>query len=49
MTLGSGHGFGELALMHRGKNFKRAATVTSNSTTHVAILNKIDFQRVCLS
>lgn len=43
MTLGSGHGFGELALIARNKDTKRAATVTSNSTTHVAILKKKDF------
>lgn len=43
MTLKAGHGFGELALMHRNKNFKRAASVLSKGVTHVAILKKEDF------
>ena len=49
MTLGPGHGFGELALMNRTKRFKRAATVTALTPTHLAVLSKEDFQRVCLS
>ena len=50
MRLGAGHSFGELALMHRTKSFKRAASVISRSDqTHVAVLSKEDFQRVYLS
>ena len=47
--LGPGFGFGELALMHRNKSFKRAATVVSQGTTHIATLSKEDFQRICLA
>ena len=35
--------------MNRTKRFKRAATVTAVTQTHLAILSKEDFQRVCLS
>lgn len=49
MRLGAGHSFGELALMHRTKSFKRAASVISREQTHVAVLSKEDFQRVYLS
>jgi CRP-like cAMP-binding protein len=45
----SGHGFGELALMHRTKKYKRAATITCKTLTHVAVLSKEDFQRVYLT
>lgn len=31
------------------KRFKRAATVTAETLTHLAVLSKEDFQRVCLS
>jgi hypothetical protein len=41
--LGPGFGFGELALMHKNKSFKRAATVLAQGTTHLAILSKEDF------
>jgi hypothetical protein len=50
LILEGGHGFGELALMNRTKRgTKRAATVTAMSNTHLAVLSKEDFQRVCLS
>ena len=47
-TLNSGQSFGELALMHRNKKYKRAATVLSKGVTHIAVLSKADFQRVYL-
>ncbi|TNV85947.1 hypothetical protein FGO68_gene16394 [Halteria grandinella] len=49
MRITSGHAFGELALMHRGKAIKRAATAVSVGQTHIAILGRNDFQRVCLT